>query len=92
MLICTLMYEGCDIYMNEAQYQSFVHDNRDQIIAKVKELDNFNDSDISIFKRQIVRGINIRKHMPVVPLDEIKQLLVGYIAIKFIEDELGFKY
>jgi hypothetical protein len=78
--------------MNEAQYQSFVHENRDQIIAKVKELDNFNDSDISILKLQIVRGINIRKHMPVVPLDEIKQLLVGYIAIQFIEDELGFKY
>jgi hypothetical protein len=80
------------MYMNEAQYQTFVHDNRDQIAAKVKELDNFNDVDISILKRQIVRGINIRKHMPVVPFDEIKQLLVGYIAIKFIEDELGFKY
>ena len=78
--------------MNEAQYKSFVHENRDLIIAKVKELDNFNDVDISMLKRQIVRGINIRKHMPVVPLDEMKQLLVGYIAIKFIEDELGFEY
>ena len=80
------------MFTNEAQYQTFVHDNRDQIAAKVKELDNFNDVDISILKMQIVRGINIRKHMPVVPFDEIKQLLVGYIAIQFIEDELGFKY
>ncbi len=80
------------MHMSEAQYQTFVHDNRDLIVAKVKELDNFNDVDISMLKRQIVRGINIRKHMPVVPFDEIKQLLVGYIAIKFIEDELGFEF
>ncbi len=83
---------GQDMHMSEAQYQTFVHDNRDLIVAKVKELDNFNDVDISMLKRQIVRGINIRKHMPVVPFDEIKQLLIGYIAIKFIEDELGFEF
>jgi hypothetical protein len=30
--------------------------------------------------------------MPVVPFAEIRQLLVGYIAIRFIEDELEEKY
>ena len=78
--------------MNELNHQTFVQDHMDEIIAKIKELDNFGDVDISILKTQITRAINIRKHMPVVPFDEIKHLLVGYMAIKFIEDELGFKY
>ncbi len=78
--------------MNESNHQTFVLDHMDEIIAKIKELDNFGDVDISIVKTQITRAINRRKHMPVVPFDEIKQLLVGYMAIKFIEDELGFKY
>ncbi len=78
--------------MNEAQYQTFVHDHQDEIVAKIKELDNFQDADIAILKRQILNGITIRKHMPVVPFEEIKQLMVGYFAIKFIEDELGFEF
>jgi N-acetyl-gamma-glutamylphosphate reductase len=78
--------------MNDVQYQTFVHDHQDEIIAKIKELDNFEDADIAVLKRQILRGINIRKHMPVVPFEEIKQLMVGYIAIKFIEDELEFEF
>jgi hypothetical protein len=78
--------------MNDIQYKTFVHDHQDEIIAKIKELDNFDDADIAILKTQILRGINIRKHMPVVPFDEVKQLLVGYVAIKFIEDELEFDF
>ncbi len=78
--------------MNDVQYQNFVHDHQDEIIAKIKELDNFDDADIAILKRQILRGINIRKHMPVIPFEEIKQLMVGYFAIKFIEDELEFEF
>jgi hypothetical protein len=78
--------------MNDVQYTTFVHDHQDEIIAKIKELDNFGDADIAILKRQILRGINIRKHMPVIPFDEVKQLLVGYVAIKFIEDELEFEF
>lgn len=78
--------------MNEIQYQTFVQDHWDQITAKIKELDNFNDTDISILKTQISRGINIRRHMPVVPFNEIKELMIGYFAIKLIEDEIGFKY
>jgi len=78
--------------MNGNQYQIFVHDHQDEIISKIKELDNFEDADIAILKRQILRGINIRKHMPVVPFEEIKQLMVGYFAIKFIEDELEFEF
>ena len=78
--------------MNDAQYQTFVHDHQDEIVAKIRELDNFQDADIAILKYQIVNGINIRKHMPVVPFEEIKQLMVGYFAIKFIEDELGFEF
>ncbi|HOT46117.1 MAG TPA: hypothetical protein PLM53_17780 [Spirochaetota bacterium] len=78
--------------MNDIQYRTFVHDHRDEIVAKIRELDNFQDADIAVIKRQIVNGISIRKHMPVVPFDEIKQLMVGYFAIKFIEDELGFEF
>lgn len=78
--------------MNDVQYQTFVHDHQDEIIAKIRDLDNFNDADIAVLKRQILRGINIRKHMPVVPFNEIKQLMVGYVAIKFIEDELDFEF
>jgi hypothetical protein len=78
--------------MNELQYKIFVHDHEDEIIAKIKELDNFESADIAVLKRQILRGINIRKHMHLVPFEEIKQLLVGYIAIKFIEDELDFEF
>ncbi len=78
--------------MNETQYKIFVHDHQDEIVAKIKELDNFEDADIAMLKRQILNGINIRKHMPVVPFEEIKQLLVGYFAIKFIEDELGCEF
>jgi hypothetical protein len=78
--------------MNDLQYKTFVHDHQDEIIAKIKELDNFEDADIAMLKRQIVRGINIRKHMPVIPFDEIKELMVGYVAIKFIEDELEFEF
>ena len=78
--------------MNAVQYQIFMHDHRDEIVAKIKELDNFSDADIAILKRQIIRGINIRKHMPVVPFEEVKQLLVGYFAIKFLEDETGFEF
>jgi hypothetical protein len=78
--------------MNEAQYKTFVHDHQDEIVAKIKELDNFEDADIAMLKRQIMSGINIRKHLPVVPFEEIKQLMVGYFAIKFIEDELGSEF
>ncbi len=78
--------------MTETQYQIFVHDHQDEIVAKIRELDNFGDSDIAMLKQQILNGINIRKHMPVVPFVEIKQLLVGYFAIKFIEDEMGCEF
>lgn len=78
--------------MTEAQYLTFVKDNKEQIIAKVKELDNFDDTSISFLKTQIMQGINIRLKMPVVPMNEIKQLLVGLVAIRFIEYELGFEY
>jgi hypothetical protein len=77
--------------VNELQYKTFVHEHHDEIIARIKELGNFENTDIAVLKRQILRGINIRKHMPVVPFEEIKQFLVGYIAIKFIEDELEFE-
>ncbi|MBN2159926.1 MAG: hypothetical protein JW807_11060 [Spirochaetes bacterium] len=78
--------------ISEAQYRTFVHDHQDEIVEKIRELDNFGDADISVLKVQILEAINIRKHMPVVPINEIRQLLVGYAAIKFIEDELGFVY
>ncbi|MBN1532409.1 MAG: hypothetical protein JXA20_07090 [Spirochaetes bacterium] len=78
--------------MTEEQYLTFVRDHRDQIVAKVKELDNFDDTSISFLKTQIIRGINIRMRMPVVPMNEITQLLVGLVAIRFIEYELGFEY
>ena len=78
--------------MTEVQYKTFVHDHQDEIVAKIKELDNFEDTDIAFLKQQILEGINIRKHLPVVPFEEIKQLLVGYFAIKFIEDELGCEF
>ncbi|MCP4130571.1 MAG: hypothetical protein GY754_06275 [bacterium] len=78
--------------MTEEHYHIFVKDHKDEIIAKIRELDNFDYTDIGFLKCQIVRGINIRKKMPVVPLFEIRQLLVGYAAIKFLEDELNFKF
>jgi len=78
--------------MNAMQYATFVHDHRDEIVDRIRELDNFSDADISILKSQILQGINIRKHMPVVPMNEIRQLLVGYIAIRFIEDELDIEF
>lgn len=78
--------------MNDEQYRIFVHDHRDEIIEKIKELDNFQDADIAIVKSQISQAINIRKHMPVIPINEIRQLLVEYIAIRFIEDELNVKF
>ncbi len=78
--------------MNETQYQTFVQDHQDEIVKKIKELDNFLDADIALLKRQILDSITIRKHMPVVPFEEVKQLMVGYFAIRFIEDELGLEF
>lgn len=78
--------------MNETSFASFVHDHIDEIVAKIHELDNFSESDISMLKNQIVRGIIIRKKMPVVPYNEIRQLLIGYIAIRFIEDHIDFEF
>lgn len=78
--------------MNSENYATFVHDHLDEIVAKIRELDNFSETDIAILKSQIVRAIVIRKKMPVVPVNEIRELLVGYIAIRFIEEELGFVF
>ncbi len=78
--------------MNAEHYQIFVHDHRDEIVDQIRELDNFQDADIAVMKTQIARAINIRRHMHVVPMDEIRQLMVGYIAIRFIEEELGFEF
>ncbi|MCX7679290.1 MAG: hypothetical protein N2316_08710 [Spirochaetes bacterium] len=78
--------------MDEMSYASFVHNHIDEIVAKIHELDNFSESDIAMLKTQIVRGIAIRKKMPVVPINEIRQLLVGYIAIRFIEEQLDFEF
>jgi hypothetical protein len=75
--------------MTPEAYNTFIRDNVEEIVKKVIELDNFGDCDIAILKTQIARGINIRKKMPVAPLDEIRELMVGYIAIRFIEEELG---
>lgn len=94
--MATLYYISIDTgavnKMNAMQYATFVHDHRDEIVDRIRELDNFSDADISMLKSQIVQGINIRKHMPVIPMNEIRQLLVGYIAIRFIEDELGIEF
>ncbi len=76
--------------MKPENYSIFVHDHIDEIVAKIHELDNFSETDIAILKSQIVRAIAIRKKMPLVPVNEIRELLVGYIAIRFIEEELGF--
>ena len=78
--------------MNEENYLTFVQDHIDEIVVKVIELENFGETDISCLKSQILHGINIRRKMPVIPFDEIKQLLVGYMAIRFIEEETGMEY
>jgi hypothetical protein len=78
--------------MTETHYQKFIHDHLGEIVERVVEMDNFSEADISVLKGQIVTGIKLRKKMPVAPLGEIKCLIVGYIAIKFIEDELGFTF
>lgn len=78
--------------MTEETYKAFIHDHLQDIVKKVRELDNFDYADISFLKGQIVHGINIRKKMPVVPLEEIRNLLVGYIAIKILEEEIGFLF
>jgi hypothetical protein len=56
------------------------------------ELDNFTDTDISFLKREIVTGINRGKKTPVAPLNEIRSLMVDYIAIRFIEEELEMTF
>lgn len=78
--------------MTEQQYLTFVKDHREDIVAKVKELDNFDDISLSFYKTQLLEAITIRAKMPVVPMAEIRQLLVGLVAIRFIEHELGVQY
>ncbi len=80
------------ITVTDDVYKKFVHDHVGEIVEKVIELDNFSESDIAVVKSQIVSGINRKKKQPVAPMSEIKQLMVGYIAIKFIEEELGFEF
>jgi hypothetical protein len=43
-----------------------------------------------VTKGQIVYAIQMRRKMPVIPIEEIRQLLVGYIAKRFIEEKIGF--
>ncbi len=78
--------------MTEEVYTAFVKDHLDEIVEKVIELDNFDYSDIAQMKYQITDGIVMRKKMPVVPFEEIRNLLVGYVAIRFIEEELKFVF
>lgn len=78
--------------MNAENYAAFVHDHLNEIVAKIQELDNFSETDIAFLKNQIVHAIIIRKKMPVVPVQEIRELLVGYIAIRFIEEQLDFVF
>jgi hypothetical protein len=78
--------------MNDVQYQNFVKEHRDEIADRVRELDNFEDAEIAVLKQQLVQAINIRKHMPVIPMLEVKELMVGLIAIQFIEQELDVTF
>jgi len=83
---------GERVVMTEQTYNKFVHEHLGEIVEKIIELDNFTESDISMIKSQILSGINRKKRMPVLPMDDLKGLMVGYFAIKFIEDELGFTF
>lgn len=78
--------------MEQAAYDTFVRDHADEIVKKIIELDSFDDADIAMLKRQIGHGIAMRKKMPVVPMEEIRQLMVGYVAILIIEEEIEFKF
>lgn len=78
--------------MNDESRKSFVHEHLRETVHEVVQLDNFSDSDISVLKRQIVTAIYRIRKMPVAPMEDMKKLPVGYFAIKFIEDELDFKF
>jgi hypothetical protein len=78
--------------MTEEVYTEFVQDHLDEIVDKVLELDKFDHSDIARMKYELTHGIVLRKKMPVVPIDEVKSLLVGYVAIRFIEERLDYVF
>ena len=78
--------------MTSEGYNAFLKEHAGRIVEKIIELDNFTDTDISFLEREIVTGINRGKKTPVAPLNEIRSLMVDYIAIRFIEEELEMTF
>ena len=76
--------------MKTESLKNFVKCHQDEILKKIEELQNFGPSDIGDLKGQLERGIRIRKKMKVVPLVEIKELYIGFIAIRVVEKERGY--
>jgi hypothetical protein len=76
--------------MDTRSLKSFVKNNQDEILKKVEELQNFGPTDIGILKNQIERGIRLRRKMKVVPFAEMKDLYIGFIAIRVVQKERGY--
>ena len=76
--------------MDTRSLKSFVKNHQDEILKKVEELQNFGPTDIGILKNQIERGIRLRRKMKVVPFAEMKDLYIGFIAIRVVQKERGY--
>ena len=76
--------------MNTKSLKNFVKNHQGEILKKVEELQNFGPTDISILKNQIERGIRLRRKMKVVPFGEMKELYIGFIAIRVVQKERGY--
>jgi hypothetical protein len=76
--------------MDTRSLKSFVKNHQDEILKKVEELQNFGPTDIGILKNQIERGIRLRRKMKVVPFVEMKDLYIGFIAIRVVQKERGY--
>lgn len=76
--------------MNTKSLKNFVKNHQEEILKKVEELQNFGPTDIGILKNQIERGIRLRRKMKVVPFAEMKDLYIGFIAIRVVQKERGY--
>ncbi len=76
--------------MDTKSLKSFVKNHQEEILKKVEELQNFGPTDIGVLKNQIERGIRLRRKMKVVPFVEMKDLYIGFIAIRVVQKERGY--
>ena len=75
--------------MREEECTLQVRDHLAEISRKLIELDGFDDADIALVKKKLQQGIESRKRLAVVPMEEIRNMMIGLIAIRLLEEKSG---